>query len=102
MMVAFYCLFKSWDDPLRRGEEFARKQKNFHQEVGEVHRLKLVPSGKGWFPGNFEKLIEFQHIPVRALFKPKEWYMGTPYHLFSTLWKIQVGFLGCFFVFSWV
>ena len=26
----------------------------------------------------------------RVLFKPKEWYMGTPYHRFSTLWKIQV------------
>ena len=51
----------------RSGEEFARKQKNFHQEVGEVHRLKLVPSGKGWFPGNFEKLIEFQHIPKGAV-----------------------------------
>ena len=27
----------------------------------------------------------------RVLFKPKEGYMGTPYHRFSTLWKIQVG-----------
>ena len=26
----------------------------------------------------------------RVLFKPKEWYMGTPYHRFSTLWKIQL------------
>ena len=41
-------------------------------------------------------MILFQYIYIytsifqRVLFKPKEWYMGTPYHRFSTLWKIQV------------
>ena len=39
---------------------------------------------------NIRNLHSFTSIFQRVLFKPKEWYMGTPYHLFSTLWKIQV------------
>ena len=36
--------------------------------------------------------ISGKHTSIfqRVLFKAKEWYMGTPYHRFSTLWKIQV------------
>ena len=49
--------------------------------------------------GHMFQMSIYQHLPVRVLFDSKGWcFSGTPYHPFSTLWKIQVAITQHIFV----